>query len=750
MSNKAASKDLQRDQEIRELRQKLAEAEETLHAIREGEVDAIVVSGRGGDRVFSLTGSEQVYRLIVETMKEAALTVAFDETILFCNAQLGEFLKLPQERILGHRLHEFVAPDQSSSIPALIARSAKEPVKQRLVFQSEGQPPVPAHISANVLNQPDGISVCIVATDLSELETSTEMLQQLRQQQEALLDSESRLRAVFAVSPDAIVILDDDARYVEANPAANKLLGVTNDQGLVGRRIFEFVAPEYRMEPVWSDFLLHGCYQGELRFLRQHGRSPLVEIVAVANIRPSRHLAVLRDITEQREAEEALQASHNQLEHKVAERTTELAGAVERLQAEVARRQEAETGLQQTNQLLQMVSNCNEAIVRIDDEQQLMNELCRIIVQVGDYRFAWVGFAERDEDKTVRPVSYHGLDADYLDSARISWDDAERGRGPTGTAIRTGTVQFGRDFINDPSLSPWRDLAIRHGFRSSISLPLSDGNTVFGALTIYAVKVDAFGAAEVRILSELADDLAFGFVALRTRKALRKNRDLLRQLGAQLTLAEQRERQRIGNILHDHIQQLLVAAKYRVAALERSGPGLSDGIREVQGLLDESIKASRTLTAELSPPILQEGLAASLTWLAGSMEEKFGLSVDLEIDQSVSPDLEEVKAFLFESTRELLFNVAKHAQVKTATLRLCRLADDKAQIVVADKGIGFDSDSGTTGGTPGSGFGLLSLRQRMDLIGGELLISSKPGEGSRFILTIPTKAKPWRTTANLA
>ncbi|RPJ57796.1 MAG: PAS domain S-box protein [Acidobacteria bacterium] len=725
--------------EIRDLRQRLAEAEETLRAIREGEVDAIVVSGKGGQRVFSLTGSEQVYRLIVETMKEAALTVAFDETILFCNAQFGQFLGLPQEKILGHPLHKFVTPDQTSSIPELLARSGRQPVRQRLVFQREGHRPVPAHISASILNQPDGVSVCIVATDLTELETSTEMLQRLRRQQEALLDSESRLRAVFAVSQDAIVITDDEGRYLEGNPAASKLFGFDDYKALEGKRVFELVSPEDEPGQLWTDLKRHGCYQGELRLSSQDGRNPLIEVFAVANIRPGRHLAVLRDITEKRHAEQALKASHNLLEQKVQERTSELAAAVKGLEAEIARRLEAETDLHQTNQLLQMVRDCNEAIVRIDDEQQLMNELCRIIVEVGNYRFAWVGFAQTDAQRTVRPVSHYGSHADYLESARICWDDSERGRGPTGRAIRAGTVQFGLDFVTEPVLAPWRKLARRHGFRSSIALPLSDGKTVFGALTIYAAEPDAFGETQARILTELADDLAFGFTALRTRKALRESRDLLRQLGAELTLAEQRERQRIAGILHDHIQQLLVAAKFQVAALSGTGRDL-EGTKEIQGLLDESIKASRTLTTELSPPILKEGLAASLTWLAGSMAEKYGVYVELDIDDAVSRVLEEVKMFLFEATRELLFNVAKHAQVKSATVSLRKLEDERAEIVVADRGVGFDPNTLKTGRGPGEGFGLFNLRQRIDLIGGQLEITSKPGEGSRFRLTIPTRA----------
>src|SRR5512143_37025 len=123
-------------QENADLRARLEEAEETLRAIREGEVDAIVVSGSKGDQVFSLSGAESVYRLIVDTMKEAALTVAFDATILFCNSQFSELIRTPHEKILGKRLSDFVSPEEQSSLEVMIAKSKHEPVKQRILFQN--------------------------------------------------------------------------------------------------------------------------------------------------------------------------------------------------------------------------------------------------------------------------------------------------------------------------------------------------------------------------------------------------------------------------------------------------------------------------------------------------------------------------------------------------------------------------------------------------------------------------------------
>ena len=186
-------KELERENE--ELRNRLAEAEETLRAIREGEVDAVVVSGSKGEQVFSLVGSDSIYRLIVETMKGAAFTLTFDGQILFCNAQLGQLVKSPMENIVGHRLDEFIAETSRADASSFLLAAQEQPVKRRLVFRSSDGASVPAHVASNILNQPDALSICVVANDLTELENSTELIQQLRRQQEALQAANEELAA---------------------------------------------------------------------------------------------------------------------------------------------------------------------------------------------------------------------------------------------------------------------------------------------------------------------------------------------------------------------------------------------------------------------------------------------------------------------------------------------------------------------------------------------------------------------------
>ncbi len=178
---------------------------------------------------------------------------------------------------------------------------------------------------------------------------------------------------------------------------------------------------------------------------------------------------------------------------------------------------ESEAGTRQLNRALKLLSDCNMALVQTEDEHKLLSEICRLIVEEGGYLMAWVGFAEQDEDKSVRPIAQSGFEEGYLDRANITWDDTERGRGPTGTAIRSGLTAVNQDFLSNPSMSPWREAALKRGYQSNIALPLTGNKGVLGAITIYSSDPKAFSPEEVSLLEELAGDLAYGIEALRTR-----------------------------------------------------------------------------------------------------------------------------------------------------------------------------------------------------------------------------------------
>jgi PAS domain S-box-containing protein len=201
----------------------------------------------------------------------------------------------------------------------------------------------------------------------------------------------------------------------------------------------------------------------------------------------------------------------------VRQRTREISRLNEELTRELTERKRAGEELRQVNRALRVLSECNQAVVRATEEPPLLHEICQTLVDLGGYRLAWVGFAEQDKEKTVRPVAQTGYEEGYLDTVNITWANTERGRGPTGTAIRTGKPSVAKNILTDPNYAPWRAEATKRGYASSIALPMTANGRTFGALSVYAAEPNAFDAEEVKLLMELAGDLAYGIVALRIR-----------------------------------------------------------------------------------------------------------------------------------------------------------------------------------------------------------------------------------------
>jgi GAF domain-containing protein len=164
------------------------------------------------------------------------------------------------------------------------------------------------------------------------------------------------------------------------------------------------------------------------------------------------------------------------------------------------------------------LAQCNRALVRATCERDLLDQLCKLLVQVGEYQMAWVGFAEDDAERSVRCVAQAGFSDGYLESVRITWGDDAHGRGPTGTCIRTGKPVVNRNSLTEPTFEPWRAQAMERGFQSSISLPLVLGKSSIGALMVYSSRIDAFDADEQELMLRLSEDLAFGIGALRDRE----------------------------------------------------------------------------------------------------------------------------------------------------------------------------------------------------------------------------------------
>jgi signal transduction histidine kinase len=228
-------------------------------------------------------------------------------------------------------------------------------------------------------------------------------------------------------------------------------------------------------------------------------------------------------------------------------------------------------------------------------------------------------------------------------------------------------------------------------------------------------------------------------VSQRTAEAVDRA-EKLRHLSAELSLAEERERRRIAQVLHDDLQQLLIAARISFFAhCKAKGAAKRNALaQDIAEALDRSFELTRSLSTELAPPVLYEGgLAAALEWLASQTAKKHNVQVTVKTDASAEPQAADVSVFLFQAVRELLLNAVKHAGRGAIHVAMANDGQGKVHIVVSDHGAGFntaqlDSQRAGTGG-----FGLFSIRERITSIGGEFGIESAPGRGTQATLRAP-------------
>jgi signal transduction histidine kinase/ActR/RegA family two-component response regulator len=229
----------------------------------------------------------------------------------------------------------------------------------------------------------------------------------------------------------------------------------------------------------------------------------------------------------------------------------------------------------------------------------------------------------------------------------------------------------------------------------------------------------------------------------RTRRMAEERAAQLQRLAIELGKAEERERWRLADLLHDDLQQLLVGARFQltvVARRSRENEELAQSLAQTIAILDESIASARGLSHQLSPPPLRlQGLLPALQWLGEQMAQLHGLIVDVrEEREAVEPEDQDLKTFAYRTVQELLLNVAKHSGVERAAVAM-GIDADRLEITVSDEGRGFSPENLRRPGKELQGVGLISILERAELFGGNLAIESAPGRGSSFVLRLPLR-----------
>lgn len=311
---------------------------------------------------------------------------------------------------------------------------------------------------------------------------TTEDTAELSETEKALRSSEIRYRRLFEAAQVGILLLNAKTAQIEdANPYLIQMLGYTYEE-LLGKKLWEIGA--------FKDTALSKEVFAELQKIRhiRYENIPLetkggslVSVEFVSSVYDCDDVDVvqcdIRDITE---------------------------------------RYRAQLDLQATIRLLKMISETNAALVNAKTETTLLAEYCRIAVETGGYRMAWIGFADEVPDKRVQTIAHYGHEDGYLALAEITWAETAHGYGPTGRAIREGQVQVSEVIAADPTMAPWCEEALKRGYQSSISVPFQPSEGVMACLTLFGANRYVWSDPERKVLQEIAADLAFGITALRT------------------------------------------------------------------------------------------------------------------------------------------------------------------------------------------------------------------------------------------
>lgn len=452
----------------------------------------------------------------------------------------------------------------------------------------------------------------------------------------------------------------------------------------------------------------------------------------------------MREVARLREQIAGMERAHDELKAKVDERTTQLSRTTEILEAENSERKKAAKEVEKVNRALRVLGKCNVALVHATDYESFLNEICQIIVEDGKYLMAWIGYPVMDRDQTVQPVACAGRVNGYLDIIKISSVDNEWGRGPTGTAIRTGEVCVRNDMLNDTRFAPWAKEASIRGYASSIGLPLkANEEQCFGALTIYAAEKDIFIEEEKKLLKELADNIAFGITNLQMRAKnrlaegqLEKSYEQLRSLAGHLQSVREEERTNIAREIHDEIGQIMTAIKMDVAWL-REKYSDHDGIHEktssTLALINSSIKSMKRICTELRPEILDHfGLGAAIEWQAQEFRKRSGIECEVVLNPDVIiADINQSTA-LFRIFQEALTNIHRHSKATKVDVTLTE-EENSIMLEIADNGIGVTEEQLLKANS----FGLLGMKERVHILNGELRIKGVKDKGTVITVLIP-------------
>jgi PAS domain S-box-containing protein len=417
--------------------------------------------------------------------------------------------------------------------------------------------------------------------------------------------------------------------------------------------------------------------------------------------------------------------------------------------------------------LYAVLSRANEAIVRIHDEQALYEEVCRIVAEAGQFPLVWIGLVAEGE---VSPAASSGPAVDYL--AHIAVKVAgDLGAGPTGTSIREDRPVVNDDFDSNAATAPWREPALRHGFRASASFPLHRGSEVIGALTLYATRPGAFDAEQLRLLGALSADLSYALAAMRQESLRKAAEQALRASEQSLREVDQRKDEFMAVLSHE-LRNPLAPIRNSLYVLDRAAPGgaqaerakavIGRQVEQLSRLVDDLLDVTRIARSKIQlhrETVDLNRLAERALDDHRSVFEDNEVEVALEL-AGAPPLVHGDAARLTQVVGNLLQNAAKFTPRggRVGLTIAADPSDSKAIIRVTDTGVGMapetlarmfepfmQADKTLDRSKGGLGLGLALVKGLVELHGGEISARSAGlGRGAEFVVRLPLAPTPPR------